>query len=378
MSFSISSRVQLVALQLRGRHDDAVRVAHADDRRLLDAVLLVEVVRGDRMTGLVVRDGALVVRGHAEDRLLDAEEARVARGEPVLVGEVLAAGIVRDDERLVDDGLDVDRRPADGVGDHQLDRDLRLVRLEAQVVLDDVPPAFAVWLVHHQLPVETAGTDERGVEHLGPVRRADHEHDRLRRHGAADEAEPARDLVLEAVLDVLTEGVHLVEHRVQGQTAAAHHAHRAHHSLLLAAHRPATRQPDRVELVEEEDAAAGLPWRRVLASETARLAEERDDDERVDAHPHARQARRVDVDERQVRLRGHAAREERLACTGRTREEHAGGHLTAALPGTSLRPSGSERGSSRARAGRAVLGSSRTRGRSAGCPASPCRCAAAT
>ena len=197
--------MELMALQLRCRHDDAVRVAHADDRRLLDAVVLVEVMRGDRVTGLVVRDGAAVMRRHAEDRLLDAEQARIARGEPVLVRQVLAPGIVGDDERLVDHGLQIDRRPADRVRDHEVDRDLRVMRLEAQVVLEDVLAALTVRLVDHELAVQATGAHESRVQHVGPVGRADDEHDGLRRNRAADESEPTRDLVLHAIFDVLTQ-----------------------------------------------------------------------------------------------------------------------------------------------------------------------------
>jgi hypothetical protein len=94
---------------------------------------------------------------------------------------------------------------------------------------------------------------------------------------------------------------------------------------------PAARHPDRVELVEEEDAAARLAGGRELPGEATRLAEQRDDDQGIDAHPHARQARRVDIDEGQVRFRRHDAREERLAGAGRAREEHALGHVATAV-----------------------------------------------
>ena len=157
------------------------------------------------MTGLVVRDGAAVMRRHAEDRLLDAEQARIARGEPVLVRQVLAPGIVGDDERLVYHGLQIDRRPADRVRDHEVDRDLRVMRLEAQVVLEDVLAALTVRLVDHQLAVQATGAHESRVQHVGPVGGADDEDDGLRRNRAADESEPTRDLVLHAIFDVLTQ-----------------------------------------------------------------------------------------------------------------------------------------------------------------------------
>src|SRR5439155_993953 len=101
-----------------------------------------------------------------------------ARDEPVSVVEELTSAIVRDDQSLVDDGLDVDRRPSDGIADHQIDRDLGIVRLQAQVVLDDVLAAIAIRHVHHELAVEATCANERRVQNVGAVRRADDEHDR--------------------------------------------------------------------------------------------------------------------------------------------------------------------------------------------------------
>ena len=48
-----------------------------------------------------------------------------------------------------------------------------------EVVLDDVAPAVGVGLVDDEHPVEPTGPDKRRVEHLGPVRRADDEDERL-------------------------------------------------------------------------------------------------------------------------------------------------------------------------------------------------------
>ena len=164
------------------------------------------------------------------------------------------------------------------------------MRLLAQVVLDDVLAPFAVRRVHDERAVEPAGTRERRIEHVGAVRRADDEDERLRRHRPADQSKPSRDLDFETVFDVLTKRVHLVEERVETHALAAEHAHPAHTALHLSALNPAAGKPDRVKLVHEEDAAAGRPGLRVFARESPTLPKERNDDERVDAHPHASQA----------------------------------------------------------------------------------------
>jgi hypothetical protein len=96
---------------------------------------------------------------------------------------------------------------------------------------------------------------------------------------------------------------------------------------LSAALHATARKTDGVELVHEQDARSRRSGLRVFAREPSTLPEERNDDERVDTHPHASKARRVDVDERKLRLRSDDTREERLSCPGLTREEHSFRHL---------------------------------------------------
>ena len=126
----------LVALFARGPLHDAQRVAHADDRRFVDAVFLAQVPGRDRVAGLVVRDRALVLRGETRDGLLQAEHPDVARVQPVLVGDEVTPLVVGDDERLVDDRLDLDRGPADRVRDHQAEVDLGIMRLRLPNLLE--------------------------------------------------------------------------------------------------------------------------------------------------------------------------------------------------------------------------------------------------
>src|SRR5207237_8536053 len=77
--------------------------------------------------------------------------------------------------------------------------------LRLEVVRDDVAASVAGGLVDLELAVEPAGPHEGRVQDVRTVRRADDEDDGLRRHRAADEAEPAPELVAPAVFDMLAE-----------------------------------------------------------------------------------------------------------------------------------------------------------------------------
>src|SRR5439155_1376514 len=90
------------------------------------------------------------VSAHLRDRLLQPKEAHVSRVEPILIGELVAAVFVRNDEGLVDDRLDMDGRPPHGVLGHHGDVTSLVVRLLVEVVLDDVLPAFTVRRIHDE------------------------------------------------------------------------------------------------------------------------------------------------------------------------------------------------------------------------------------
>jgi hypothetical protein len=130
--------------------------------------------------------------------------------------------------------------------------------------------ALHVGFVHDDLPVEPARAEQRGIEHLGPVRRR-HDDDALAR----------------------VEPVHLGQQLVQRLFA-----------LFVAAHRAL--RPDlaqRVQFVDEHDA------RRLGFS----LLEEIADARGADTHEHLDELRAAEAEKRHVRLSGHRAREQRLA-----------------------------------------------------------------
>ena len=301
-------------LALRPR-DHTKGLAASNDGCLLHPVFGLEVPGDDGVTGLVIRDGAFVVRAHLRDRLLESKEPHIGRREPVLVAELVPPVFVGDDERFVDDRSDVDRGPTDRVLRHHVDVAGLVVRFLAEVVLKDVLSAFAIRRMHDKGAVQPAWSHERLIEHVRSVRRSHDEDKRLRRNRAADDPEPAAHAVLPAVFEVLTERVHLVQQRVEAHTAhAAHHSADGH--LHLAAHHTAAGHADRIDLVDEEDRRPRMSRLRVLAREGPGLSEERHDDERVDAPEHASKTRRVDVNEWQLRLGGDDARQERLTGAG--------------------------------------------------------------
>ena len=196
------------------------------------------------MTGLVVCDRAFVFRAHLVNGLLQTDEAHIRGREPVLVTQLVASVLMRHDQRLVDDRLDVDRGPSDRVLGHHVDVRRFVVRLLSEVVLEDVLPSLAVRRVDDQRTVETPGTGQRDVERVGSVGRADYEDEGLRRNRTSDEAEPARHPHLEAVLDVRIQRVHLVQEGVETHAHAPEHSHRPHAALLLSTLHAASRHSD--------------------------------------------------------------------------------------------------------------------------------------
>jgi hypothetical protein len=131
--------------------------------------------------------------------------------------------------------------------------------------------------------VEAAGPLQRGVEVLGPVRRADDD-DALGRR----------------------EAVHLDEQLVQRAV------------VLVVRAVAAARAAERVELVDEDDAAL-----------LARLLEQRADPLRAEADDEAGHLGARQVEERHARLAGDGAGEQRLAGAGRADQQHALRHARA-------------------------------------------------
>ena len=143
----------------------------------------------------------------------------------------------------------------------------------------DLLPAVDVGLVHEHLAIEAAGTQERRIEHFGPIR------------GAHDDHALAR-----------VEAVHLGQQLVQGLLALLVAAERTLHADLA----------ERVELVDEHDAGR-LRLRLLKEIANARGA---------DADEHLDELGSAQAEEGDMGLAGHRPRQQRLAGARRSHQQH--------------------------------------------------------
>ena len=141
--------------------------------------------------------------------------------------------------------------------------------------LEDLQPPCPVGGLHRHPAVEPSGPEQRRIEDLGPVGRAEHD-DRLGR----------------------LEPVHLGEDLIERLLALVVGAGDLGRALARAA--------DRVELVDEDDRRRGL----LGLGEQVAHARGADADDRLD------ELRGRDREERGVRLAGDRARQQRLAGPG--------------------------------------------------------------
>ncbi len=146
--------------------------------------------------------------------------------------------------------------------------------------LENLLAADDVRVRHDDLPVETAGAQQRRIEHVRPVGRGD-ENDAL----------------------VRLEAVHLNQQLVERLLAL----------VVTATEARAAMATDRVDLVDEDDAG------RVLLRLLEHVAHAR----RADADEHLDEVGTGDREEGNVRLAGDGTREQRLAGTGRADQQHA-------------------------------------------------------
>ena len=144
----------------------------------------------------------------------------------------------------------------------------------------DREPAAQVGPRHHHAAVEAAGAQQRRVEHVGPV-------------GGGDQDDAV----------VALEAVHLDEQLVQRLLAL----------VVAAAEAGAAVAPDRIDLVDEDDAG------RVLLALHEQVAHARG----AHAHEHLDEVRARDREEGHARLAGDRARQQRLAGAGRADQQHA-------------------------------------------------------
>src|SRR6185312_9114138 len=158
--------------------------------------------------------------------------------------------------------------------------DLAADRLALGVHLEDLLAAVAIGAVDHDLAVEAARAQQRGIEDVGPV-------------GGRDQD----DVVLEL------EAVHLDQQLVERLLAL----------VVTATQAGAAMASDGVDLVHEDDAG------RVLLGLLEQVTHARG----ADADEHLDEVGAGDREERHARLARDSAREQRLAGAWRSVQEHA-------------------------------------------------------
>ena len=271
-----------VAVRVRGRERHAERLPAGDDRDLPHRVG----ARGEhphqRVARLVVGGAHAVGVGHHHLPLGPEQDFLDRVGEVALLHlRVFAAG--GEERGLVDQQGDVGAGRAGDRRRDPLQVDVIGQGHAAGVDLEDRDPAVPIRRVDRDAAVETARPQQRLVEDLGTVGRAEHDH-----VGAGLEA------------------VHLGEDLVERLLA-----------LVVPAREPGdvarTRPSDRVELVDEDDRRGGLFG----------LFEEIADARGADADDRLDELRGRDVEVGGVGLARDGAREQRLAGSRRPVQQHA-------------------------------------------------------
>src|SRR5262245_35934929 len=258
----------------------AERHAARDDGDLVHGIGAGQELGDQRVTRLVVGRRAA---------LLEADDHRAPLGthQDLVLGDlelghadlllVLARG---EERRLVDQVLQVGTGEAGRLAGQELDVDVVADRHATSVHAQDAFAALHVGPWHHHATIEAAGTEKRRIEHVGPV-------------GGGDQDDALVGL----------EAVHLHQELVERLLAL----------VVAAAQAGAAMAPDRVDLVDEDDAG------RVLLALHEEIAHPR----RADADEHLDEVGAGDREERDAGLTGDAAREQRLACPGGTDQEDA-------------------------------------------------------
>ena len=282
-----------IVVLLRQRKGDPQRPPVRDDGHLVERVGMLQVVVQQRMTGLVVGGHLPLLRLHHlgaprhphHDLVTGLLE--VDHLHPFLV---LAR---RQQRRLVDDVGQIGAGGAWSGARHPVQVDAGRNRNLLDVDAEDLLATAHVRHVHHHLAVEPAGTQQRGIQYVGPVGGGDDDH---------------------ALLGV--EAVHLHQHLIEGLLTL----------VVAPAVACATGAADRVELVDEQDAGGVLA---ALFEQVAYPAG-------AHAHEHLDEIGAGHVEEGYVGLAGDRLRQQGLAGARHAYQQHALGnarsHL-ANLPG---------------------------------------------
>ncbi len=280
--------VVAVLVALGQVHGHAQRAAARNDRHLVDRVVLGHDATDDRMASLVVGGELLLVVAHRHRTALGAHHDLVARLVEVVHADVLRVLAGGKQRRLIDQVGQVGTAEARGTARDGHRHDVIRQRHLAHVHAQDLLAATHVRQPDHDLAVESARTQQRGIQHVGTVGRRDDDH------------------ALAAL-----EAVHLDQQLVQGLLAL----------VMTAAQTGTAMATDRVDLVDEDDA------RRALLG----LLEHVTHAAGADADEHLDEVRAGDREERHLGLAGDRAGEQGLTRARGADHQHAARDLAAQL-----------------------------------------------
>ena len=233
-----------------------------------------------RVAALVIGGGELLLLGHDHRAPLRAHHHLVLGVLEFLLRDQALVAPRGQQSRLVDEVGQVGAGEARRAARDHPGVDVGRQRHLAHVHFQDLLAAAHVRVRHHDLPVEAAGAQQRGVEHVGAV-------------GGRDDDDALVGL----------EAVHLDQQLIQRLLA-----------LVVAATEAGAAVPaDGVDLVDEDDAGG------ILLGLLEHVAHARGAD--ADEHLHEVGAR--DGEERHVRLAGDGARDQRLAGAGGADQQRA-------------------------------------------------------
>ena len=165
---------QLVAL--RQLHHHAERTAARNDGRLVDRIGRDDVEADDGVTALVIGRQHLLFLGHDQRLALGAHHHLVLGFFELGLGHHALVAARGGQRRFVDEVHQVGAGEAGRAARDGLEVDIRRQRHLADVNLQDLLAADDVRIRHHHLAVETAGTQQRRIEHVGTVGRRDQDH----------------------------------------------------------------------------------------------------------------------------------------------------------------------------------------------------------
>ena len=275
-----------VAIAFRQAHDQTQRAAAGNDRGFVHGVAFGFVHGAQRVAGLVIGGHALFGFRHHERAALGAHHHLVLGELELVHRDDALAHAGGEQRRFVDEVGEIGAGEAGRAAGDGLGVDIGGQRHLAHVNAEDFFAPAHVRVRHHNLAIEAAGAEQRGVQHVRTV-------------GGGDQDDAF----------VGFEAVHFDQQLVQ----------RLFTLIVAATEAGAAMAADRVDFVDEDDAGGVF-----LA-----LLEHVADAGGTDADEHLDEVRAGDSEERHVRLTGDGAREQGLAGAGGADQQHALGDLAA-------------------------------------------------